>query len=70
MKTKEQAVREEVAFGKEAGMLPDLVRAFPKLSVDRLNEIAGGAPMEEAEVDAIFAALNLDEDWLDDEEDQ
>jgi hypothetical protein len=64
MKTRQQAVREELQFGKEAGMLSDLVRAFPSLSVARLTAIADGADMTEAEADAIFAALNLDDDSL------
>lgn len=68
MKTKEQAVREELAFGKEAGLLTDLHRAAPSISIDRCLAVVDGAPMEEVEVDFLFAALNLDEDSLEDED--
>lgn len=65
--TKEQAVREELAFGKESGMLTDLHRAAPSVSIARCEEIVAGAPMEGDEVDFLFGALELDEDSLENE---
>lgn len=70
MKTKEQAVREELAFGKEAGLLSDLVRAVPNLSLSWVQSVADGGELDAAQVDVLFSALNLDESALDDEDEQ
>jgi hypothetical protein len=72
MKTKEEVVREELQFGKEADMLPELIRVLrrPGMNVDRLTAIADGADVTAADVDALFVALNLDEDSLEDEDDE
>lgn len=67
--TKEEAVREELKHGKEAGMLSDLHRAFPFISVSRMEAVASGGEVGPGEVDVLFEALGLDEDSLEDEPD-
>jgi hypothetical protein len=68
VKTKEEAVREELQHGRDEGMLADLVRTLPRFTAARLRFIADGASMEPDEVDLLFDAL-LDEDSLEDEPD-
>lgn len=45
--TKEQAVREELQYGEEAGMLSDLARMAPGVTVARCQEIVAGAEFTE-----------------------
>jgi hypothetical protein len=69
VKTKAEAVREELQHGKSEGLLPDLVRAVPGLTIDRLERIADGWSSTGDEIDSLFDALGLDEDSLEDEPD-
>lgn len=69
MATKEQAVREELQYGEEAGMLSDLAKMSPGVTVARCQEIVAGAEFTEGEVDQLFEALNLDDSALEDEPD-
>lgn len=68
MATKEQAVRRELEFAKADGMLPDLIRAFPNLSLKWVQSVANGGPMDTAQTDVLWEALGLDESALEDEE--
>lgn len=67
--TKEQAVREELQTGARRGLLPDLVRAYPGLSMKRLTALAEGAEFEPNELERMWTYLELDEDALEDEPD-
>lgn len=69
VKTKAEAVREELRHGKSEGLLPDLVRAVPSLSVERLERLADGWSSTDDEIDTLFDALGLDEDSLEEDED-
>lgn len=69
MTTKAEAVREELQHGKSEGLLPDLARAVPGLSVERLERIADGWSSTGNEIDLLFDALGLEEDSLEDKED-
>lgn len=67
MKTKAEAVREELQHGKSQGLLPDLVRAYPGLARTRLEAIADGAEMGDLEAEGLFTYLELDEDALEED---
>lgn len=69
MKTKEQAVREELQTGASDGLLPDLVRAYPGLSVARLTALAEGAEFEPYELERMWTYLELDDSVLEDKPD-
>ena len=70
MATKEEAVREELRFVRDKGMLADVVAAYPGMSMERLTAIADGAPVDERELDSLFGVLlNNDESYLEDEPD-
>lgn len=65
--TKEEAVRAELRFGKERGMLKYVPMADPRIKLVRLYRLVEGAPMEDGEVGILWDALNLDDDALEDE---
>lgn len=67
--TKEEAIREELVLGKNEGMLADLVRAAPNLRLGWLTAVADGAPLDEAQIDVLWDALNLDDSALEDKPD-
>jgi hypothetical protein len=67
--TKEEAVREELKFGREQGTLNLVAKVASGVSVQRLEAIADGNPLADGETDYLFDALGLDEDSLEDEPD-
>lgn len=69
--TKEEAIRDELRFGRKEGLLPLTVAAVRglKMNVKRLEAIADGALITNDELDVLWAALSLDESALEDEPD-
>lgn len=67
--TKEEAVREELKHGKEAGMLSDLAMAISGFSVSRFEAIADGGEINASEADRLFDELCLDDSDLEGEPD-
>ena len=62
MKTKAEMVREELKHGRTEGMLPELARAIPGLTVERLERIADGWSSTGNEIDMLFDTLGLGEE--------
>lgn len=68
MKTKEQAVREELRFGNAQDILYAVARNG--LDLDWLAAISAGEEMTDGDVEVLFAALKLTEGSLEDEDDE